>query len=184
METNFKLYNMKGVDIMTKIEKLELEKKIWKYVPMVTTVILLLIGEIPINMAKIESGTIGKTVLVIAIMIIAIINYFILRYSCKDAIKICDYKLEDERLKSEIKKQFHLSSKEYVEIFWNDEADKDKFSFSIERNYRNYGGRFFAKLISDDEIEFIVRGPDGELMEEPKRTTWFIYLREHYKTEP
>ena len=115
METKFKLYNMKGVDIMTKIEKLEREKKIWKYGPIIATVIHLLMDIILISIVLMKYGNVEKTILaIIAGTTIVIINYLLQLYCSKGAIKICDYKLEDEqRLKSEIKTRFSYLREHY-----------------------------------------------------------------------
>ncbi len=169
---------------MTKLQKLEREKKIWRYVPIISTLFVLLLLGAAIFTSTSTSNNSALIVLIITLLVCLVMNYVIQMYNAKLAIENCDFAIKQELLKPEIIKQFHLSTEEYVEVFWNDEADKDKFSFSIERNYRNYGGRFYAKLISDDEIEIIIKGPNGEIIEEPKRTIRFSYLREHYKAKP
>lgn len=135
---------------MTKIQKLERVRRVYKYLPIVFAIIIL--------------------------------GYIITKEICNNVVEIYDSDIENELLKPEIKQQFHLSNEEYVEIFWNDETDEEKFS--KEKLHKKYGSKFYAKLISEDEIEIVVKNETGELMDNPKRITNFVYLREHYKTKP
>lgn len=156
---------------MTKIQKLEREKKMYQYIPIVSAMLFILIMEIIMN---------GRNT--ILMLVFAVLLYVIYKCICKEFIKICDFNIEDELLKPEIKQQFRLSKEEYVEIFWNDETDTEEFS--KEKMHKKYGSKFYAKLISDDEIEVVVKDEEGELMDKPKKITRFKYLREHYKTKP
>lgn len=200
METILKLYNMKGVDPMTKIEKLEREKKIWKYVPIGTTVFLLLGGETLFILFC--NNDINK-IIVFSIMLVvfSVINYFFQRYNAKEAIANCECDIKLEHLKTEIKKQFNLSTEEYVEVFWNAEAYKSENPVEIAFTVHGlgtirpdsrlkkvamqdfFGAKFYAKLISEDEIEIIVEYNGGAEKGEPLRIRNFTYFKKYFKTE-
>ena len=98
--------------------------------------------------------------------------------------------LEDERVKPDVKKQFNLSN-EYIEIFLKDkviinEEEAASVTFRNENDYnkkkiqRDCGGRFYARLVSDDEAEIIVKGLDEKNVDEPQKVTRFGYLREYF----
>lgn len=201
METIFKLYNMKGVDFMTKIEKLEREKKIWKYVPIGTTVFFLL--GVEAMFLSVWNNEIGKIIaFTIIVVVLSVINYFVQKDNAKGAIAKCDHNIELELLKPEIKEQFNLSSEEYVEVFLNAETYKSEnpveIAFTIDGrpiirpdSYLKkvamqafFGAKFYAKLISEDEIEITVEYNGGAERGEPLRIRNFAYFRKYFKTEP
>lgn len=99
--------------------------------------------------------------------------------------------LEDERVKPDIKKEFKLSN-EYVEIFLKDEIiinEEVQGSALVSSDYnekkrqRDCGGRFFVRLVNDDEAELIVKRADGKIVGKTQRITRFSYLRELFNHE-
>ena len=94
--------------------------------------------------------------------------------------------LEDERVKPDVKKQFNLSN-EYIEIFLKDKViinEEEAGSVTFRNDYnekktqRDCGGRFFVRLVNDDEAEIIVKRLDEKIMGETQKVTRFTYLRE------
>ena len=107
--------------------------------------------------------------------------------SDKKDIKRIDYcierNLEDERIAPDIKREFNLSN-EYAEIFLKDEAilkEKELDSdYNKKKKQRDCGGRFFVRLVNDDEAEIIVKGLDEKIIGATQKVTRFGYLREYF----
>lgn len=92
--------------------------------------------------------------------------------------------LEDERVTPDIKREFKLS-REYVEIFLKNEAsiNKEKLgdAYNKKKLQKDYGARFFVKLVTEDQAELIVKRLDGEIVGKPEKITRFSYLREYFE---
>lgn len=152
-------------------------------------------------MAATSSNSAIITLIIIGLVFL-VINYVMQTSNAKSAIEICNARIKQELLKPEIIEQFHLSNEEYVEVFWNVETYKTECSKEIVptvhgwlnvrpdsllkklSNQNFFGAKFYAKLISEDEIEIIVKYNGGALMGEPSKIRDFSYFREHFKTEP
>lgn len=186
---------------MTKVEKLEREKNRWKYVPIGTTLFALLGGEAMV--LSVGNNEIEKIIAcTITLVVFSVINYFLQKDNAKGAIAICDHDIELELLKPEIKEQFHLSTEKYVEVFWNAETYKSEnlveIAFTIAGRpitglysyLKNvamqefFGAKFYAKLISEDEIEITVEYNGGVNLAERFIIKDFSYFKKYFKTEP
>lgn len=186
---------------MTKIEKLEREKKIWKYVPIGTTVFFLL--GIEAMSLLVWNNEIGKIIaFTIIVVVLSVINYFVQKDNAKGAIANCDHNIELELLKPEIKEQFNLTTEDYVEVFFNTETYKSEnpveIAFTIEGRpitklysyleiiaiQEVYGIKFYAKLISEDEIEITVEWNGPINLGEKFIIKDFSHFRKYFKTEP
>lgn len=187
---------------MKKIEKLEREKKRWKYVPIGTTAFCLLGGGAIVIYCLRNSEIWTIIFMVIVLLVLSVINYFLQKDNVKGVIANCDYNIKHELLKPEIKEQFNLTTEDYVEVFFNTETYKSEkpieIAFTIEGRpitklysyleiiaiQEVYGIKFYAKLISEDEIEITVEWNGPINLGERFIIRDFSHFRKYFKTEP
>lgn len=167
---------------MTKIQKIERENKIIKY--MVITIIivfsLLSIVSIIFSIYQYIKGTIELKQLVSSFMTLFNVPIFVMMWKAYGNREIImKYVLENEKLKLDIPKQFHLSTDDFVEIVRRE--GKIDYYYSKRDILRLDDAKLYARLISDDEIEVIVKNNEGKLLHEPQKINNFVYFKEHYK---
>lgn len=162
---------------MTKLQKMQRRKKWYRYFPIIATVPLVILLLFEIFSLIVVPGI--SEISVILMFILTLMFYVLEKVASEALILEIDRDIENEKVKLEIKGQFDSSDEEYIEIFWNDETDKEKLS--KKRLLKRCGAKFYAKFISDDEIEIVVKDKNGEVLDDPEVIDNFVYFREHYK---
>lgn len=165
---------------MTRLEKLERKAKRTKVIIITLSIIMFVIMLRFMMALVLERGTREQNLIIILLCIFAYVYWCgtILYLFWPESKASLNIEYKSEKLKTTIPKQYNLKLNEYVEIkckYTNiEETERDKF-------FKEHNARFYAKLISRDEIEVIVKDEKGELLDKPKKVTNFCYFDKHYK---
>lgn len=89
-----------------------------------------------------------------------------------------DWLIKQEELKNYILEKYNLSKENYIEVIKKNIMESDS---SKSKMLKKYQARFYARFISEDEIEVVVKDLDGDYLEEPERIKNFIYFKNNYE---
>lgn len=165
---------------MTKIQKLKRSIKIWKYSFIVGAILLTVFVSTTI-FEKYSAGELyfeAIVVLTITCIIFLLVIYFALRSLYVKIKKTYENEIQNEELKDIISKEYNLKEDSYTEIYLRDE-DSEGIHEKVLRE--KLEAKYYAKLISYDEIEVILQDKDGDLLDDPEIIDDYIYFKEHYK---
>lgn len=163
---------------MEKIKELERKKK--KYKNYVRASIAF-----PVLISIFFIYKIGIINIQFVLLIISLIGAGILMaYVNNSKIKDLNSSIENIRLKPDIIKQFGLIAGKEIEIFLkkleDDDNPTERHFLPEFRQHLKYEGKFYAKLLSEDEVELILKSGNGKTMRDPIKITRFTFLKEHF----
>lgn len=161
---------------MTKIQRLERTTKRGKYIIIVLACIFTIM--LGYTITNIGNNLVEKVVVIgigmICIIFINLVFCFIYKYIKQQN----EYWIENEYLKESIPQEYSLTVDNFVEICLKYEENEDLYRRKIREKLE---GKYYAKLISKDEIEVILQDKDGDLMEDPQRITDFHRFKNRFK---
>lgn len=166
---------------MTKIQKLQRQMKIWKY-SFILVAILLTVLVFTATFERYNTGELDTVAIVVLTITFTIVlgGFYFLFWVVYEKIvkKQYGYEIQNEELKDIISKEYSLIEDSYTEIYLRDEDSEGVHEKNVREKLE---AKYYAKLISYDEIEVILEDKDGDLLEEPERIDDFVYFKEHYK---
>lgn len=168
---------------MTKIRKLNRNIKIYKYsigcIILISIIPTMLVFNKTNNTVEstierlIAKGLIFSMILILDLSLIFL--YKVIKKICEDKI---EEEIENVSLKETIPQEYALTTDSFVEVDLKDKENKNFFKMLVISKLE---AKYYAKLVSKDEIEVILQDKDGDVIEEPKRIRDFQYFKDNYK---
>lgn len=165
---------------MTEIQKLERKMKIGKYACIFSAFIVSIGYNISIlsdviykflSTHQIRALIVGHIIITIIAWLIFWMIYIVLKIHYQ-------YWIDNEYLKETIPQEYSLTNS-FVEICLRDE---ENIEFIEILKHPELEARYYAKLLSKDEIEVTLKDKCGNLLKESEKIKDFHYFNEKYKT--
>lgn len=171
---------------MTKMQKLERSTKRGKLISIFSIIIFTIIfGILILNEGKEETIQTEETIRTVALIILKVISVIMIILVditiwvvYKSVKHQNEYWIENERLKENIPKEYSLTTDSFAEICLKHEEKEDLYKKKIRKKL---GAKYYAKLISKDEIEVVLKDKEGDLIAEPRKITDFHCFKNNYE---
>lgn len=167
---------------MTEIQKLERRTKRAKYISIFIACIctmILIYGMIFVAENSTNRSFVEKVMVQVIIMLGIMAENYTLYWHYTNIKKYNKYLIDNEYLKESIPQKYSLTTDNFVEICLDyDKENEDPYKRNIRANLED---KYYAKIISYDEIEVIHKDKNGDLIEKPLRVTNFHYFEARFK---
>lgn len=159
---------------MNKIERMKRSIKKRKYKGVLASIIWLIILIMLGSKTTYNDPVKQITVIIIVFGFLCVTSMiWLLLYGWK---KNTEYWIENEKLKETLPKQYGISQDNFTEIHLR--YDEDEIKTTIKKKL---GAKYYAKIISYDEIEVILKDKDGDLLKKPEHFKNFHEFYSKYK---
>lgn len=160
---------------MNEIERLnrstKRSKKVCIFVNIMVFIILIII-------AKYDTNNNNYAVLIVMLLVsfeflcVSVVIWFVYK-GIKDQNK---YWIENEELKQTLPKEYGITQDEFTEVFLRYEQYENETYIKVKKKL---GAKYYARLISYDEIEVALKDKDGDLLKTEHFTDFHAFESEY-----